>query len=109
MQKARLGFQFAHEIIFGDAHLLNREKFDNVITLLVERTFLRDSLHCLIFADKEFDQHDLWVRTEIDYRVNSKVKITFGSHIFTGRESGRLGIFHDWSSLLLKIRYSFSV
>ena len=109
MQKARLGIQFAQEIIYGGAELLNRKNVDNVLTLLVERTFLRESMQCMVFADKEFNQHDLWVRTEIGYRVNRKVKITFGSHIFTGRKSGRLGQFHDWSNIFFKIRYSFSV
>ncbi|MBN1290336.1 MAG: hypothetical protein JXB48_00730, partial [Candidatus Latescibacteria bacterium] len=105
--KARIGFQFAQEIAFGDAELLYRNKVDNVLTLLLERTFLRDTLQCTIFADREFDQDDLWVRTEFGYRMNSKVKVMCGSHIFTGKESGHLGMFHDWSNVFVKLRYSF--
>jgi len=108
VQKARVGFQFAQEKIFGDARLINRTDTDTVATVMIERTFLRDSLQCLIFADREFDQNDLWVRAEIGYRINSRVKCMFGSHSFTGNKTGRLGQFHDWNSFFMKIRYSFS-
>jgi len=108
VKKARLGIQFAQEVFFGDTALLNRKKIDNVLTLMLERTFLRESLQCLLFADSEFDQHDLWVRAELAYRMSDRFKITLGAHVFSGRENGRLGRFHDLSSILLKLRYSFS-
>lgn len=108
IKKTRLGIQFAQEIISGNTDLLNRKKLDNVLTLMLERTFFRESLHCLLFADKEFDQHDLWVRAEFGYRISDRCKVTLGTHVFNGRENGRLGRFHDLSSISLKMRYSFS-
>ena len=109
VKKTRIGFQLAQEMIFGDKELLNREKVDTVITLLIDRTFFRDSIQLLLFADKEFDHNDIWVKTEIGYRLNRLVKLTVGSHVFSGNESGRLGQFHDWTSIFCKVRYSFSV
>ena len=109
IKKARVGIQFAQEVIFGDAAFLNRKKLDNLLTLMVERTLIRESLYCLLFADGEFDHHDLWIRAELAYRVSDRFKVTLGTHVFTGRQNGRLGRFHELSSILLKLRYSFSV
>jgi len=109
VRRTRIGVQFAQELISGDTGTLNRDDTDNVATVLVERYFLHDSVQFLVFADREFTQRDLWIRTEIGYRVRDNVRVTLGSHVFTGRESGRLGRFHDWNCLILKARYSFSV
>ena len=108
VRKTRIGFQLAQEKIFGDEDLLNREKTGTVMTFLVDRTFFRDSMQLLIFADREFDFNDTWVKTQIGYRVNRQVKVTAGSHVFSGNESGLLGRFHDWSSIYFRVRYSFS-
>jgi len=108
VRKTRVGLQFAQELISGDTGALNRDDIDNVATVLVERSFLHDSMQLLVFADREFTQRDLWVRAEVGYRVKNNIRVTLGSHVFTGRESGRLGRFHDWNCLVLKARYSFS-
>jgi len=109
VHRLRLGFQFAQEIIFGSGSYLNRKKVDNVLTLLVERTFIHDALRCVVFADGEFNQRDLWLKAECDYRLSDRFKLTLGTHIFTGSKQGRLGRLHHWSNAFLKIRYSFSV
>ncbi len=45
---------------------------------------------------------------EFAYRASERLKMNLGTHVFTGRENGRLGRFHELSGILLKIRYSFS-
>lgn len=102
----RLSAQFIQRAIFDYDTDIVEEKIDKMVTLRVNRTFLRETLTLELFSYIGLNEPDALVRPRVMYNFADGFRIQAGANVFAGDE-GRFGRFDDNDMVYLKIRFSF--
>jgi len=102
----RISSQFVQQVIADyDKHLVNSE-FENTATLLLSRTFFRETLKLELFSYIGLDNKDALIRPKISYDLTDGFQVQAGANLFNGSD-GRFGQYDDNDMLYFKIKYSF--
>lgn len=102
----RLSAQFIQENILDYEEGIRNEKFENTMTFLAKKDFLRERLWLELFTYLGLNNEDALIRPKISYLFADGFDIQFGANIFLGTE-GRFGQYHSNNMLYFKFKYSF--
>lgn len=102
----KLSLQFIEEFIpeYNDK-LMNRE-FENTMTFLAKKDFLREKLWIEFFAYVGLSSKDALIRPKVTYAFADGFEILGGANLFTGKD-GRFGQYDQNDMLYFKVKYSF--
>jgi len=98
--------QFIQQVILNYDDHISRDQFENTMTFLAQRDFLRETLFLELFAYIGLNKGDSLVRLKATYKLVDGFEILLGANIFSGRE-GRFGQYNDNDMLYMKVKYSF--
>lgn len=103
---AKVSAQFIQKIIFNYDPYIVIPEHHNMMTLLVSKKYLNDTLTVELFSYIGITDGDALIRPKITYSFADGFDIQIGANIFTGSK-GMFGQFHNNDMLYTKIRYSF--
>ena len=98
--------QFIQEYILDYEEGIMNEEFENTMTFLAKKDFLREKLWIELFSYVGINRGDGLIRPKITYSFADGFDIQLGANIFTGTE-GRFGQFNDNDMVYTKLKYSF--
>ncbi|NQT62846.1 MAG: hypothetical protein HQ556_07815 [Candidatus Marinimicrobia bacterium] len=110
----RVSSQFIQQAIIDYDDLIVQENATNTVTLLANRTFLRETLTAQLFAYIGLNKSDALIRPTLSYDLADGFEILGGANIFVkdadiidGEDPGQFGYFDDNDMLYMKVKYSF--
>jgi len=98
--------QFIQQAILDYDKPIKNDEFENTMTFLAYKTFLRETLRLELFSYIGLNNSDALVRPKITYDFSDGFQMVFGANIFVGDEC-RFGQYDDNDMLYAKIKYSF--
>lgn len=102
----RLSSQFIQQAILDyDEPILNDE-FENTMTILASKDFLRETLRLELFSYLGLNHSDALIRPKITYDLSDGFEVLLGANVFVGDE-GRFGQYENNDMVYTKIKYSF--
>ncbi len=102
----KLSSQFVQQAILDYDYSIKNDEFDNTVTFLASKTFLRETLRTELFAYIGLNDEDALIRPKVIYDFSDGFDIIFGVNIFTGNK-GKFGQYDDNDMIFSKIKYSF--
>jgi hypothetical protein len=106
LRGVKLSAQFIQQAIIDYEDQIVNDQFENTLTLLAGKDFLRDTLHLELFAYLGLNDQDALLRPKIKYDLADGFQIQAGANIFVG-EKGNFGQYDDNDMLYAKVTYSF--
>lgn len=94
----RLSAQFIQEHILSYEEGLLNDEFENTMTFLARKDFLRERLWVDLFVYAGLNNQDALIRPKVTYSLADGFEIQAGANIFTGTE-GRFGQYNENSML----------
>lgn len=98
--------QFIQKIILDHDEFFLDEQYQNMITVLIHKSVLRETLHLDLFSYIGLNDADALIRPTVAYDISDGLKATLGANIFLG-DSGYFGQFDDNDMVYVKLSYSF--
>jgi len=102
-----VSFQLFQTFIIDTDRTITENKFDNIITLLIERQFLNETLEVEVLWLQSINDGDGLVRPRISYELRDNIEIEFGFDIFYGDKDGLFGEFRGNDRVVLGVEYGF--
>lgn len=102
----RISSQFIQQAILDYDDQIANDEFENTATILVSRTFLRETLKMELFSYIGLSNEDALIRPKVTYDFTDGFQFLLGANIFTGNE-GRFGQYDNNDMLYFKVKYSF--
>jgi hypothetical protein len=104
--EVKLSAQFIQQVILSYAEQIVQDEFENTMTFLASKDFLRETLRVELFSYIGLDNQDALIRPKITYDLADGFKILAGVNIFVGSE-GSFGQYNDNDMVYSKVKYSF--
>ena len=101
-----LNGQFIQEYIVDHEEGIRQDKFENTMTFLARKDYLRERLWVSFFSYIGLNNGDALLRPSVSYEFTDGFEILGGANIFLGDE-GRFGQFTDNNMVYTKIKFSF--
>lgn len=98
--------QFIQKIILDHDEFFLDEQYQNMITVLIHKSVLRETLHLDLFSYIGLNDADALIRPTVAYDISDGLKATLGANIFLG-DRGYFGQFDDNDMVYVKLSYSF--
>lgn len=98
--------QFIQKYLYEHDDFYVEDKVQNMATVLIHRSFLRETLSFELFSYIGLNDKDALIRPIVSYDITDGMKATVGVNIFTG-DTGYFGQFNENDMLYLKLSYSF--
>ncbi len=102
----KMSLQFIQQTIPDYSEYILNDQFENTMTFLARKDFLRETLFFELFTYIGLNNGDSLVRLKATYNLVDGFEILLGANIFTGSE-GRFGQYNDNDMLYMKFKYSF--
>lgn len=102
----RLSAQFIQQTILDHDDQMVNDEFENTMTFLARKDFLRETLHIELFSYMGLNNQDALIRPKITYDLADGFEILIGANVFVGSE-GRFGQYNDNDMIYSKVKYSF--
>ncbi len=106
-----LSFQFIQRAIFDYEDAIVDEEFDNTVTFLANRTYLKDTLTLQLFGYVGLNNEDALIRPSLTYDLADGFEILAGANIFVRNsdsgDPGLFGYYDDNDMVYVKVKYSF--
>ena len=100
--------QFVQKVIFDyDDSLAMYDEFSNMMTFLVSKTLLGETLKLEFFSYFGITNLDAMLRFRTYYDIVDGLEWILGADIFVGNESGGFGQYRDNNMVYTKLTYSF--
>ncbi|MCK5739569.1 hypothetical protein KAH55_10320, partial [bacterium] len=81
-------------------------EFDNTMTFLARKSFMRETLRFELFSYIGLNNSDALIRPKIIYDLADGFELLLGANVFVGNE-GNFGKYDNNDMLYTKIKYSF--
>jgi len=102
----RISSQVIQQAILNYDNQIVNDELENTATILISRTFLRETLKIELFSYIGLSNQDALIRPKLTYDFTDGFQILLGANIFTGRE-GRFAQYDDNDMIYCKVKYSF--
>jgi len=102
----RLSAQFIQKVIFDYNDLMTDNSVDNLMTIMVSKTLMREQIRLELFSYIGLTNEDALVRIRGFYFPYDGLGIELGTNIFLG-ETGLFGQYHNNSMVYTRIKYNF--
>ena len=106
LKGVKLSIQFIQEHILNYEEGMVNDEWENTMTFLAKKDFLREKLWIELFSYIGLNNSDALVRPKISYDFADGFDIQLGANLFFGEE-GRFGQYDANDMLYLKFKYSF--
>lgn len=98
--------QFIQKILLDHNELYLDEMYQNMVTALIHKSLLRETLHLDLFSYMGLNIPDALIRPTVSYDISDGLLATLGANIFVG-DSGYFGQFDENDMMYVKLSYSF--
>ncbi len=98
--------QFIQKTILNYDDLIQNDQFDNLATLMVNRTLFREKVRLELFSYFGLNNQDAFVRFRAFYFPQDAVGLELGTNLFFGEE-GTFGQYDKNDMIYARIKYSF--
>ncbi|MEA2031750.1 MAG: DUF1302 family protein [candidate division Zixibacteria bacterium] len=98
--------QFIQQAILDYDEQIVNDKFDNTLTFLVSKDYLRETLRLELFSYIGLNNSDALIRPKITYDLVDGFELLSGANIFVGNE-GNFGRYDNNDMIYTKIKYSY--
>ncbi len=98
--------QFVQQAILDYDEFINNDEFENTMTVLASKNFLRETLWLELFSYIGLNNSDMLIRPKVTYDLADGFELLLGSNIFIGDEGG-FGQYDNNDMIYSKIKYSF--
>lgn len=102
----KLSVQFIQQVILDYDESLVDDEFENTMTFLASKDFLRETLRMELFSYIGLNSEDALIRPKITYDLTDGFELVAGANIFVGSE-GKFGQYDDNDMSYFKVKYSF--
>ncbi len=102
----KLSAQFIQQAILDYEKEIDQDDYENTVTFLARRDFLRETLTLELFSYIGLNNEDALIRPRILYDLTDGFEVQLGANIFTG-SSGNFGQYDDNDMVYAKFKYSF--
>lgn len=102
----KLSVQFIQQAILDYDESLVDDEFENTMTFLASKDFLRETLRMELFSYIGLNSEDALIRPKITYDLTDGFELVAGANIFVGSE-GKFGQYDDNDMSYFKVKYSF--
>ena len=103
----KMSAQFVQRAILNyDSNIQDRE-FDNTMTFLMKKTFLRETLDLELFTYYSISNGDALIKPKISYKYTDELELSAGAYIFVGDKDGMFGQFEDNNMIYVKSKLTF--
>ena len=102
----KLSAQFIQEYILEYEQGIQNEEFENTMTFLAKKDFMREKLWIELFGYVGLNTADALVRPKLSYSLADGFDIQAGANLFFGDE-GRFGQYDKNDMIYVKFKYSF--
>ena len=99
--------QFIQRAILNYTDDIQNEDFDNTMTFLMRKTFLRETLDVELFAYYSITDGDALIKPKIAYKYTDELELSVGAYIFVGDSDGMFGQFEDNNMVYIKSKLTF--
>ncbi|MCD4813047.1 hypothetical protein K8S19_05090 [bacterium] len=106
MWDVRFSAQFVQQAILQYDEAIANDEFENTMTFLASKDFLRETLRLELFSYIGLNNSDALIRPKITYALVDGFELLLGANIFIGSE-GNFGQYDDNDMVYAKIKYSF--
>ena len=104
--EVRLSAQFIQQAILSYDEQIVQDEFENTMTFLASKDFLRETLRVEWFSYLGLNHQDALIRPKITYDLADGFEILLGANIFVG-SAGSFGQYDDNDMVAAKVKYSF--
>ena len=104
--EVKLSAQFIQQAILSYDEQIVQDEFENTMTFLASKDFLRETLRVEWFSYLGLNHRDALIRPRITYNLADGFEIRTGANIFVGSE-GKFGQYDDNDMVVAKVKYSF--
>ncbi len=101
-----LSAQFIQQAILDYDEEIKNDQFENTITAMAFRDFLRETLRLELFSYVGLNNFDALIRPKVTYKLTDGFELLLGANFFIGSE-GRFGQYDNNDMVYLKVRYDF--
>jgi hypothetical protein len=101
-----LSTQFIQQAILEYEKAINNDEFENTMTVLASKTFLRETLRLEVFSFIGLNNSDALIRPKVIYDLADGFELLLGANIFVGSK-GRFGQYDNNDMIYTKIKYNF--
>ncbi|MBS3742454.1 MAG: hypothetical protein KGY75_08190 [Candidatus Cloacimonetes bacterium] len=98
--------QFIQQTILDYDESIDSDQYENTITYLMRKDFLRETLTLELFSYFGINNDDALLRPKIYYDIYDGFELTTGVNLFTGNK-GRFGQYDNNDMVYMKLKYSF--
>jgi hypothetical protein len=102
----RLSSQFIQQAILDYDKHINNDEYENTMTILASKDFLRETLRLDLFSYIGLNNSDALIRPKVIYDLADGFELLLGANIFVGSE-GNFGQYDNNDMIYTKIKYSF--
>jgi len=102
----KMSVQFIQQVVLEYNDFIYNNQFDNTMTVLARKDFLRETLALELFAYIGLNEGDSLLRLKATYKVSDGFDVLLGANIFSGT-TGKFGQYRDNDMLYMKLKYSF--
>jgi hypothetical protein len=102
----RLSSQFIQQAILDYEVPIKNDDYENTMTLLASKDFLRETLRLELFSYIGLNNSDALIRPKVIYDLADGFELLLGANIFVGSE-GNFGQYDNNDMIYTKIKYSF--
>ncbi|MBN2090606.1 hypothetical protein JW964_13425 [candidate division KSB1 bacterium] len=102
----KLSSQFIQQSILDYNDYITKDEFENTMTVLASKDFLRETLRLELFSYIGLNHSDALIRPKIVYNLTDGFELLLGANIFVGSE-GNFGQYDHNDMIYTKIKYSF--
>jgi hypothetical protein len=102
-----MSIQFIQRAILNYDDNIKDNQFDNTMTFLLRKLFLRDTLTVELFAYYGITNEDALIKPKIAYKFTDELELSIGAYIFVGNNDGLFGQYKDNNMAYIKAKLSF--
>ena len=102
----RLSSQFIQQTILDYKEFINNDEYENTMTVLASKDFLRETLRFELFSYIGLNNSDALIRPKVIYDLADGFELLLGANIFVG-SAGNFGQYDNNDMIYTKIKYSF--
>ncbi|MGD9706394.1 MAG: DUF1302 family protein [Candidatus Delongbacteria bacterium] len=102
----RMSAQFIRQTILDHEDHIQRDRTEDMMTLMATRDFFRETLFLELFTYIGINNGDALIRGKAKYKFTDAVEVLLGVNFFTGSE-GMFGTYNRNDMLYAKVKYSF--
>ncbi len=102
-----MSVQFIQRVILNYDDNIKSDEFDNTMTFLMRKTFLRETLILELFAYYGINTEDALIKPKMTYDFTDELKLSLGAYIFVGDKDGIFGQYKNNNMLYIKAKLNF--